>query len=429
MTTAYPSGIDNFTNPTSTDTLSSSTVPHASEHANANDAIKAIETELGTNPKGSYASVSGRLADAIPLSTVTTKGDLIAATGASTVANVGVGADGTTLVANSSASTGVSWAGPTFTAGKNKIINGDFSIFQRGASSTTTAGYTADRWFVQVDGTGTITTTQQTFTPGNTISGYEPATYLQTTATAIGTSTTYFLNQRIEDVRTFAGQTVTLSFWAKADSSRTKDIYLHQYFGTGGSADVYAPATFPAFTVTTSWQRYTFTISLPSISGKTIGTGSYLELGIRTTMTSGMVFQVWGVQLEAGSVATPFTTATGTLSGELQACQRYYQKWIGADLYQNFALGMGTSSTVVQIFVPSLVAFRGNPSSIDVNTLSIQVGNGTAYQGGTFALWQSSPNVTAIRYTHTSGVFTLGTSYYLQGYNNTGSYLGINAEL
>ena len=63
MTTAYPSGIDNFTNPTSTDTLSSATVPHASEHANANDAIKAIETELGTNPKGSYASVSARLAD------------------------------------------------------------------------------------------------------------------------------------------------------------------------------------------------------------------------------------------------------------------------------------------------------------------------------------------------------------------------------
>jgi hypothetical protein len=70
MTTSYPGGIDSFINPTSTDTLSSSTVPHASEHANANDAIVAIETELGTNPKGSYGSVSARLA-AINISDLT----------------------------------------------------------------------------------------------------------------------------------------------------------------------------------------------------------------------------------------------------------------------------------------------------------------------------------------------------------------------
>jgi hypothetical protein len=48
MTTNYPGGLDNFTNPSPTDTLNSATVPHAAQHANANDAIEAIEAKLGT---------------------------------------------------------------------------------------------------------------------------------------------------------------------------------------------------------------------------------------------------------------------------------------------------------------------------------------------------------------------------------------------
>lgn len=66
MATDYPNGIDNFVNPTASDTLDSATVPHATQHANANDAIEAIENELGTNPKGTYASVKARLDAATP---------------------------------------------------------------------------------------------------------------------------------------------------------------------------------------------------------------------------------------------------------------------------------------------------------------------------------------------------------------------------
>jgi hypothetical protein len=61
MATAYPSGIDDFTNPTSTDTLNSISVPHASQHADLNDAVEAIETTLGTDPQGSEATVSARI--------------------------------------------------------------------------------------------------------------------------------------------------------------------------------------------------------------------------------------------------------------------------------------------------------------------------------------------------------------------------------
>lgn len=61
MASVYPGTLDNFTNPTASDNLDSVTVPHATQHANANDAIENIQAELGTNPKGASATVKARL--------------------------------------------------------------------------------------------------------------------------------------------------------------------------------------------------------------------------------------------------------------------------------------------------------------------------------------------------------------------------------
>jgi hypothetical protein len=61
MPSGYPAAIDNFTNPTGVDNLSDAPVLHHSQHTNVNDAVKAIETELGVNPKGTAASVVARL--------------------------------------------------------------------------------------------------------------------------------------------------------------------------------------------------------------------------------------------------------------------------------------------------------------------------------------------------------------------------------
>jgi hypothetical protein len=242
-----------------------------------------------------------------------------------------VGADGTTLVANSASATGVAWAGPTFTAGKNKIINGDFGIWQRGTSFTATGTetYTADRWLVSSGGGGVCAITQQTFTPGSApVSGYEGKYFLQANYTTSGT-TTVGLTQKIEDVRTFAGQTVTVSFWARVTSGTFAGVGpdLVQYFGSSGSSTVVNTSSSGAVTLTTSWQRFSFPFTLPSISGKTIAGGNdalWARINLGTTGTN--TFQYWGFQVEAGSVATAFQTATGTLQGELAACQRYYQK-------------------------------------------------------------------------------------------------------
>lgn len=61
MSTQYPTGLDNFVNPTATDRLDSNTVPHHLQHANLNDAVEAIQTVIGLNPAGSHLTVKDRI--------------------------------------------------------------------------------------------------------------------------------------------------------------------------------------------------------------------------------------------------------------------------------------------------------------------------------------------------------------------------------
>lgn len=208
-------------------------------------------------------------------------------------------------------------------AGKNRIINGDFGIWQRGTSFTlTNESYVSDRFKTQTDKTGTIS--RQIFTAGTApVAGYEGQFYLRSALNAVGSY--YILNQPIEDVRTFAGNTITLSFWARVSSGTASNApEIIQNFGSGGSASVTTTPT--GQTITTDWQRFSVSVSIPSITGKTIGTSSSLEIRVlRFVSAAAATIDIWGVQLEYGSKATPFETATGTIQGELAACQRYYQ--------------------------------------------------------------------------------------------------------
>jgi hypothetical protein len=61
MATNYPNSLDILINPTVTDKLNSPTVPHVDQHANANDAIEAIQTVLGVSPAGSHLTVKDRI--------------------------------------------------------------------------------------------------------------------------------------------------------------------------------------------------------------------------------------------------------------------------------------------------------------------------------------------------------------------------------
>jgi len=228
---------------------------------------------------------------------------------------------------------------------RNVIINGDMRIAQRGTSATGISNSTypaLDRWKYWLSGP-TVDVSQQSFTLGQTDVTGEPEFYLRNTVSSnSGTSDYVILSQHIEDVRTFAGQTCTLSFWAKSSVSGNKiAIELNQSFGTGGSASSrVVTADSDSVTLSTSWQKFSVTLTLPSISGKTIDPStntSYLELYLwlsagsaydsRTSSIGNQAgnFDITLIQFEAGESATEFEHRPyGT---ELQLCERYFEAY------------------------------------------------------------------------------------------------------
>lgn len=341
--------------------------------------------------------------------------------------------------------------------GRNKIINGDFTINQRAfTSNTTDASYNFDRWR-QANSGGTFTVTPQTFTPGSApVSGYEATNFVRAvTASQSGSTDLAVIQQRIESVRTLAGQVATISFWAKANTGTPKiAVEIVQNFGTGGSPSAQVLTAVSAVTVSTSWQRYSVTTTIPSISGKTIGTTantSFLEINLWTSAGTAQASRassigiqnwtadIWGVQVEAGSVATPFTTASGTLQGELALCQRYYYRnSVATAAYRNLAIGTTDNSNLAvarfPIFVP--VPMRIYPTLLETSNIAANKNStDTRYTSGTWTIQTTTPNtdvnqqLISVEYTHGTAVFTAGNTNTLQTNNASNQYFALGAEL
>jgi hypothetical protein len=330
-------------------------------------------------------------------------------------------------------------------AGKNKIINGNFFINQRNFTTVTNPGlaYGFDRWRVVHTG-GTVTYSAESFTLGTApVAGYESKSFARVaTSGQSAAGDRASLAQPIESVRTFAGQTVTVSFWAKAASGTPKvAVEFAQSFGTGGSPSASVNTYAGQVTLSTSWARYNLTVAIPSISGKTLGTANddnlllvfWTSAGSDWNSRTGSLgiqtatIDFWGVQAEYGSKATPFQTATGTIQGELAACQRYYWRATGAAYNRYMAFGIGANSTTIQYIVPNPITMRIAPTAIEYSTLTgyddanfHTVSNLTIDTAGTI-----SSNLTAT----VGATVTQFRPYKLISNNSTSAYLALSAEL
>ena len=372
-----------------------------------------------------WVSVSS---DQTPL---TTKGDLFTFT--TTDARLAVGNNGETLVADSSASTGLRWQGSQ-TAGKNAIINGGMDIWQRGttAASITSNTYSpADRWAIGMGTTGR-TISRQT----SSLTGIQYALRIQRDS-GNSANTFAYLAYSLEsaDSYRFAGKTVTLSFYARAGanySASGSQLSLTFLSSTGtdqnilnsfsGSATVASGTP----TLTTSWQRFTFTGSVASTATQL---GFYLISGWSGTAGANDWFEVTGVQLELGSVATEFSRAGATLAGELAACQRYYLR-INGSAAENVVStsGISWSTSNSSVFVQHPVPLRVAATSVEYASLNLAdfVDYNRTVTSVTISTGASNTLVTAL------GVGASSVVQYrpawLRTSANTG-YLGLSAEL
>jgi hypothetical protein len=305
--------------------------------------------------------------NAIQNAIVDAKGDLIAASAADTPARLAVGNNGETLVADSSTSTGGRYQVPV---NVNPVLNSSFQVWQRGTSGTANsfaagAGYNADRW--QNYYPGTLTVSRQATGDTTNLPFIQYCARIQRNAGQTNTGGSSF-GQSIETVNSipFAGKTVTFSYYARAGanySATSNALGVAFYAGTGTDQNVFVGFTgtntllSATSTLTATWQRFTHTFAIAS---------TYTQLGFVFTETptgtagANDYFEITGVQLEIGSVATPFKTNGATIQGELAACQRYFQAWGGN--VQDF-VGSTYSTTTGRLYRSLPVTMRIAPTA------------------------------------------------------------------
>jgi len=225
--------------------------------------------------------------------------------------------------------------------GRNLIHNSLFGVAQRGVGPFGTNGYTLDRWALNNNGdTAAIRQFAANDADRAGIGDETVGVFLANSFTGNAAATSYHeVTQSIEDVRRLAGKTVTLSFWAVASGALKLGINATQRMGTGGapSADVSVLTTGNGVTLSGTWARYSTTITLPSLASKTLGTNGNSSTMLRLAYSSGAntnaffgnigvqsgSVNIWGVQLEIGSVATPLEKPDP--QQDLAKCQRFYQ--------------------------------------------------------------------------------------------------------
>ena len=368
---------------------------------------------------------------------ITAKGDLIVGTGSATFDNLAAGSNGDTLVADSSTSTGLRYQG-SMAAGRNGCINGAFDIWQRGTSfsiaASTGAAYYADRFMISTAANQAITISRQATGDSTNLPFIQYCARLQRNSGQTGTTllnfaTTFETSNSIP----FAGKAITVSFYARAGanfSAASSQIGITVVSGTGTDQNVYTGLTggvtviASAATLTTTWQRFQYTATLGSTA-----TQLALYTGFTPVGTAGTndYYEVTGIQLEQGSIATPFSRAGGTIQGELAACQRYYWRFGGDSTYQIFGFGVGSTATSANIGVQFPVPMRVSPTSVDYSLLGLGDTISISSAVSSLAIGNNSKFMTLLNVASTS--LTSRHNYFLRTDGSLSGYLGFSAEL
>ena len=330
------------------------------------------------------------------------------------------GSNGQVLIPDSGASTGLRWVDQQ--SNRNLLYNGAMQVAQRATSTASiTSGdsyNTADRWRMTVDSLGTWT--QSVESDGPTGSGLRKSLkMLCTTADASPAAGDYLIVSQLlegQDVQrvlkgTSAAQQLTLSFWVKSNVTGT---FIAEAFDVDNSRRVSASYTVSA---SATWEKKTLTFPADTTgafdndnaasllvsfwlgSGSswaggsplqtTWGTGSNTRATGQTNLAAATnnYWQVTGVQLEVGPVATSFEFKP--FGQELRECQRYYEKTYpyanapGSVTSDGF-VGVGGPDSVASTYLWAVWRYRVDKRAAPTRTIYDTNGN-----SGKISTWQS----------------------------------------
>ena len=325
------------------------------------------------------------------------------------------------------------------TAGKNGIINGALQIWQRGTSlavtSSSTSFYSADRFNTYRGATG-ATVSRQTTSDTTNLPTIQYCARVQRDSGNTSTTNIFFA-QALESLNSyrFAGQTVTLSFYARKGanySAASSALGVKFQSGTGtneniivgftGNTDVISQTA----TLTTTWQRFTYSGTVGASATQVGALFTFTPVG---TAGANDYFEITGVQIEQGSTATAFQTATGTIPGELAAAQRYYWRTNTTSTVAQFGVGIGTSTTTAVVIVPFPCVMRTVPSAIDYSNLGITDSAGYEVALTSLSDRGSTTSNAGLNLTSTTAsIASLRTAFLWQNRSASG-YIGFSAEL
>ena len=410
--------------------------------------------KLNSAGGGSVTLVTPSTASNLTLTLPSASGTVATAAGTETLTNKTLTAAGGNTVEATSGPTSSQLAG-----NRNKIINGAMMIDQRNAGASVTPNgdqtYTLDRWVARLTQASKYSVQQVADAPTGF---YDAIKVTSLSAYSVGSSDHFGLAQYLEGLNTFdlswgtaSAATVTLSFWVKSSLTGT---FGGSVFGFANGYPSY-PFSYSISSANT-WEYKSVTISGPT-SGSFVatnagnivvtwglGTGSSLS-GTANTWnystlyraptgatsvvgTNGATFYITGVQLEKGTVATPFENRL--YGAELALCQRYYQNFTSTGVnYSAHGNGCWYSSTYGEFQKQFIVPMRSAP------TATVSAGN-TFLANGVVALTPSgSPgpgymtNLSARINVSVSSGATGGYSFILLDSGSGSSSMQFNAEL
>ena len=244
-------------------------------------------------------------------------------------------------------------SGSSNVAGKNGVLNSNFSIWQRGTSTTlTSTSFVSDRWQAIRSVAGATATRQVT---GDTTNLPFIQYCLRVARDSGNTSTSVIsMGQNFESVNSipFAGKAISYSFYARAGAnysaaSGALAVYLTSGTGTDqnnitGSFTGATQVVNSTATLTTTWQRFTYTGTVAATATQLSPQFQFTPVG---TAGANDYYEITGVQVEIAASASAYSPNGATLQGELAACLYYFNRLAGEGNGQMISNGQCWSST------------------------------------------------------------------------------------